>query len=101
MAVYEIQIINAPRQRFETSFAGSSITLTLFFNTFLNRWGMDIEANGNVVTRGVRVVPNVDFLKRLNLGVGKLALLQHDPRASEPGRSELPAGQFRLYYMEP
>lgn len=99
MALYEIPVIDAPRQTLETVLADKPVSIALNWNEWLGRWALDFTLGGVPVFAGVRMVPNVDFLKPYGLGIGKLALLQYQGAGGNPGRAELPAGVFRLIFM--
>ena len=97
--VYEIPIIDAPFQRLQTVLNGKAVTILLSYSARANRWSLGLERGDETILAGRRLVPGVDLLKLFNFGLGKLALLQAVAGDAEPGRSELPAGIFRLYSL--
>lgn len=99
VALYEIPVIDAPRQTLETVVGGRPATIAMNWNAWLGRWALDFSLDGIAIIAGVRMVPNVDFLKPYGLGIGKLALVEWQGTGGNPGRSELPAGIFRLIFM--
>ena len=98
MALYEITVIDAPWQRLETYLSDTQVALELFYNTFLGRWALTFEVAGVVVLRGRRMVPGTDLLAGYDLGLGRLFLVNWAQDGSEPGRDELPSGQYRLIH---
>ena len=98
MALYEITVIDAPWQRLETYLSDTQVALELFYNTFLGRWALTFEVAGVVVLRGRRMVPGTDLLAGYDLGLGRLCLVNWAQDGSEPGRDELPSGQYRLIH---
>ena len=98
-ALYEIPIIDAPRQTLETVLGDRSASISINWNAWLGRWAIDLDLGGVAVFAGVRMVPDVDFLKPYGLGIGKLALIEWQGSGGNPGRAELPAGTFRLIFM--
>lgn len=99
MALYEIPVIDAPRQTLDTVLGGQPVRLAMNWNAWLGRWALDFSLNGVQIFAGVRMVPNVDFLKPFGLGIGKIALVEWQGSGGNPGRSELPAGSFRLVFL--
>lgn len=97
--LYEIPVIDAPRQTLETVLADTPVTIALNWNAWLGRWALDFALNGVGIFAGVRMVPDVDFLKPYGPGIGKLALVEWQGSGGNPGRTELPAGTFRLIFL--
>ncbi len=97
--LYEIPVIDAPRQTLETVIGDRPASLSINWNAWLGRWALDFSLNGVQIFAGVRMVPGVDFLKPYRLGIGKLALVEWQGSGGNPGRTELPAGIFRLIFL--
>jgi len=97
--IYEIPIIDAPRQTLETVIGDQPATLSINWSAWGKRWSIGLALNGVAIFDGVRMVPGVDFLKPYRLGIGKLALVEWQGSGNDPGRAELPAGIFRLFFM--
>lgn len=95
--VYELPVIDAAFQQFETVLNGVPVSISLAHNAFSDRWSMDIAVNGVPSVTGLRLVPGVDLVKKFNLGIGKIALIDWAKDGSGPGRAEVPAGKFRLF----
>lgn len=96
MTVYEITIIDAPFQRLKTFLNGVEVGIVLSWNAWLGRWALDIEIDDEVRVAGLRMVAGTDLVRGFNLGIGKLVLEDWTGRGGDPGRSELPSGDFRL-----
>ena len=94
--VYELPVIDAPFQRFSTVLNSVPVAFTLKWNAWLGRWAMDIEVRDELAVAGLRLVPGADLVRNLGLGIGRLFLVDWAGRGGEPGRSELPSGEFRL-----
>jgi hypothetical protein len=97
-AVYEIPIIDAPSQRIETVLNYVPVSLLVDWNEWAGWWSLGLDVRGAPTIRGLRMVPERDFLKPYSLGLGKLALLQWVAGEAAPGRSEVPSGLFRLLH---
>jgi hypothetical protein len=98
MALYEIPIINAPWQRLETYLGDTAVSLELLWNTFSERWSLSLFIQGEVKLQGKRLVTGVDLIAPYNLRIGRLFLVDWEALGGQPGRSELPSGQFRLIH---
>lgn len=96
MALYEIPMIDAPWQRLSTVLADSAVVLELFWNTFAKRWSLSVEREGVYLIQGRRLVPGTDLLAGYDLGLGRLFLVDWEGKGADPGRAELPSGQYRL-----
>lgn len=98
MALYEIPVINAPWQRMETYLGDAAVSLELFWNAYLERWSLSLAVAGVTKLQGRRLVTGVDILAPYQLGIGRLFLVDWAAQGGQPGRAELPAGQFRLIH---
>lgn len=98
MAIYEITVIDAPRQQMSTVLAGVAVEIELFWNETVGRWAMSISRDGIPLVQGRRLVAGVDLLRGYALGLGKLMIFDWEGKGGEPGRRELPSGQFRLLH---
>lgn len=97
--LYEIPVIDAPRQTLETVLGGQPVTIALNWNAWLQRWALDFTLAGVTIFSGVRMLPGIDLLKPYGLGLGKLALVEWQGSGGNPGRSEVPSGIFRLIFL--
>ena len=96
MTAYEIPIINAPFQRLQTVLNQRNVGLVLAWNTWLGRWALSVEIGDVEVVSGLRMTPGADLVRGLRLGIGRLVLVDWAGRGGDPGRDELPSGEFRL-----
>lgn len=97
--LYEISVIDAPRQVLDTVLGGEPVRLSINWNAWLQRWTLGFSLNGVTIFDGVRMVTGVDFLKPYRLGLGKLSLVEWQGSGGNPERTELPGGVFRLIFL--
>ena len=93
----EIPVIDAPRQSLSTVLNGVPVDLHIAFNEFVGLWALAVATESIWRVTGRLMIPGVDLIKPFGLGIGKLALIDMIGDGSKPGRSEVPAGLFRLY----
>jgi hypothetical protein len=88
-----------PAGRFQCYIAASSLRffdLKIIVPLKIEVGGEIIETDEFMTVDG-SLVTSGDLLKPFGLGLGKLALIDMIGDGSKPGRSEVPAGLFRLY----
>jgi hypothetical protein len=90
------KIIDSADQQFATVLNNRRVTLRLRWNLTSGRWSLDVAIDDVPVLTGRRVVTGIDLLSPFRLGIGAIFCLPAVPGA-EPGRSELPGGDVRLY----
>jgi hypothetical protein len=91
------KIIDAADQQFGTIINNRRVTIRLRWNLTSGRWSFDLSIDDLPVLTGRRVVCGIDLLSAFNFGIGAIFALPAVPTAL-PGRSELPAGDVRLYH---
>ena len=95
--IVEIPVIDAPRQSLSTVLNGVPVDMHIAFNEFAGMWAFGVAMDGVWRVAGRFLIPGVDLLKPFGLGLGKPALIDMIGDGSKPGRTEVPAGLFRLY----
>lgn len=93
---YEIPIIDAPYQDLQTVLNSVSVGLAFNWNEWLGRWTMNVSIDDELKVAGIRMVPGTDLVRGFGFGIGKLVLWDWSERGGNPGRAELPSGEFRL-----
>lgn len=101
MTITELPIISAPSQSFTTVLSNRPCAFTVRYSETSNRWSFDLAIENEPVIEGRRIVPGTDLIAPFNLGIGSLYAINDGPEGIEPGRSELPAGQFKLVQVTP
>lgn len=94
----EIPVVDAPDQEFGIILNGQRCTIRLRYNQTVNRWAFDLSLDDRPILQGRRIVLDRNLLAELGFGLGYLFAGADDPNAV-PGRTELPSGIVRLYYL--
>lgn len=94
----QLKLIDAADQQFGAIINNRRVTFRFRWNLTSGRWSMDVAIDDLPVATARRVVIGVDLLKQYALGIGKLFALDYVVGA-DPGRTQLPAGDVRIYHV--
>lgn len=91
-------IIDAADQQWGAILNNRRVTMRLWWNQIANSWSFDLAEDDLPLLTGRRVVLGADMLAAFNLDLGQIWALDFKTGAY-PGRTELPAGDVRLYHV--
>lgn len=92
-----IDVSNDPDQLFSISLGNRRVSMRLRYNAFIDRWCFDLALDDLPILHGRRIVTGIDLLAPFNLGIG--VIFAASLNSDLPTRSNLPAGNVRLYQV--
>ena len=96
----EIVLTDANDQDFTVQLNNKQCTFRFRFMTLLDRWVFDLDIDGVGVLRGRVMHLRVDLLRPFAFDIGALVAWDYTDEGSQPGRSEVPARQVRLFSIQ-
>lgn len=96
-ALYEIPVMDVPRQVFSTIINGRKVTIRMAYSASVSRFSMDLSIDETPVLTGRKMVANVDLLEPFDLGIGKLFVVGPKDYTTEPTMEAFAAGTVKLY----
>lgn len=90
-------IVDSADQQFGAILNNRRVTIRLRWNLTSGYWSMDLAIDDLPVLHGRRIVTGTDLLAPYDFGIGAIFAVAIVPGA-RPGRTELPAGDVRLYH---
>ncbi|GAA4180277.1 phage baseplate plug family protein [Shinella granuli] len=96
-SLYEIPVLDAPRQVFSTIINGRKVTIRMRYSSMAQRYSMDLSIDETTVLTGRKMVANVDLLEPFDLGIGKLFVVGPKDHTVIPTMEAFAAGQVKLY----
>ena len=94
----QFDIADHADQKFATVLNGKRVSIRLRYNTFLDRWCLDLSVDGAAVLHGRKIVRGVDILAAYDFGVGIIIAGGPAGSTAEPGRNDLHDGTMQLYH---
>lgn len=90
------EITASPDQRFAVTMNGRNVELRLRWNRETEHWSLDLYLDRVAVMVGRRIVPNINLIRRLHLGLGAIWAV-----GTAQGRDVFTDGDLVIYQADP